>query len=177
MKALFFSISFIITLSLNAQITKNNWLVGGDVAFSYSKSKSDAGSETFIMKASPNVGYFFFDKTAFGTKVDYTLSRSKSDDGTTKFDRLLVSPFARYYFLESEKQVNVFIESSYGFSILNEDNFTEFSIKGGTAIFLNSSVAFEISIAYLNSNSKNAYVGANTILLGFGVQVHLERER
>ncbi len=71
--------------------------------------------------------------------------------------------------------VNPFMESSYRFSLVNENNSKEFSAKGGVAIFLNSSVAFEASLNYLNSISKNTYVGDHTFLLGFGIQVHLEK--
>ncbi len=177
MKTLFLSILFITSLTLNAQITKNNWMMGGDISFSYTESKSDIGGKTFTMKGSPNIGYFFFNKVAVGAKIDYTFSRSKFETGTTKFDRLLASPFARYYFLEVEKPFNVFLESSYGFSLFNENNLTEFSAKAGAAIFLNRSVAFEIALEYLNSNTNNIYVGSNTILLGFGIQVYLEREK
>jgi opacity protein-like surface antigen len=174
---LFFFFLFALTLTAHAQITKGNWMVGGDVAFSYSEGKSDTKSESFTMRGSPNIGYFFFNKIALGTKVDYTFSQSKSANVTSKFDRLFVSPFARYYFLKPEKPINVFLESAYGFSILNNNNATVFSINGGVAIFLNSSVALEVSLEYLNTNSKDNYVGSNTILLGFGIQVHLEREK
>ena len=175
---LFFFIALAFTLTTNAQITKGNWMFGGDIAFSYSKSKpkSIVNSKTFDMNLSPNVGYFFWDKFAVGTKINYTFSQSKSDSGTSKFERLLVSPFVRYYFLETEKPINFFLESAYRFAILNENNSTEFSVKGGAAIFLNSSVAFEIALEYLNSNTNTAYVGLNTILLGFGVQIHLEKK-
>ncbi len=172
---LFLAIAF--SMTTNGQITKNNWLVGGDVAFSYSKSKpeSTVDSQAFNINLSPNVGYFFWDKLALGTRAEYTLSRYESDSGTSKFDRFLVSPFARYYFLNIDKLVNPFLESSYRFSLIGENNSQEFSAKGGVAIFLNSSVAFEASLNYLNSISKNTYVGDHTLLLGFGIQVHLEK--
>lgn len=62
MKTLFLSILFITSLTLNAQITKNNWMMGGDISFSYTESKSDIGGKTFTMKGSPNIGYFFLTK-------------------------------------------------------------------------------------------------------------------
>ncbi|MFV0572584.1 MAG: outer membrane beta-barrel protein [Xanthomarina gelatinilytica] len=175
---LFFLLAITISLTAKAQINKNNWLVGGDIAFSYSKSKpeSTVDSKTFNLNASPNVGYFFWNKLAFGARFDYTLSRTKNDSGTSKFDRFLLSPFARYYFLNTDKMANPFLESSYRFSLMNENNSKEFSAKGGIAIFLNSSVAFEISLNYLNSTTNNTtFVGNQTLLLGFGIQVHLEK--
>lgn len=177
MKTLFFFLVLALSLSLNAQITKGNWMVGGDVAFSYSKSKSESvvDNETLNVNLSPNIGYFFWDKFALGLRPEYTRSRTKSDSGTSKFDRFVLSPFARYYFLKADNMINPFFETSYRISLVNEANSREFSAKGGIAIFLNSSVAFEVSLNYLNSTSENIFVGNHTILLGFGVQVHLEK--
>jgi hypothetical protein len=174
---LFFFIVFTTVCTVNAQITKGNWMVGGDVAFSYSKSKpeSTVDSKTFALNVSPNVGYFFWNKLALGGRVDYDLSHTKTDSGNSKFDRFLISPFARYYFFEEDKMTNPFLESSYRFSLINENNSKEFSVKGGLSIFLNSSVAFEVSLNYLNSTANNSYVGNHTLLLGFGIQVHLEK--
>lgn len=165
------------TLSINAQITKGNWMVGGDVSFSYSKSKPDSSvdSRSFNMDISPNVGYFIGDKLAFGINADYFLSRYYSDSIDSKLEQFRISPFARYYFLDVDKMVNPFLETSYRFSLLKENNGQEFSVKAGLAIFLNSSVAFEASLNYLNSTSKNQFIGSHTILLGFGVQIHLEK--
>ena len=76
MKTLFFFIVFSLSLTLNAQITKGNWLVGGDIGFSYSKSKPEStiNSESFNIDLSPNIGYFFWDKLALGTRVNYFYS-------------------------------------------------------------------------------------------------------
>jgi len=177
MKTLFLFLVLVISLNLSAQITKSNWLVGGDIAFSYSKSKpeSSVDLETFNINLSPNIGYFIWDKWAFGLRTDFTRSRSKSDSGTSEFDSFQLSPFVRYYFLETDKMVNPFLESSYRFSLINENNSEEFSAKVGVAIFLNKSVAFEMSLNYLNLKSKNEFVGNHTLLLGFGIQVHLEK--
>ncbi|WP_445737455.1 hypothetical protein [Mariniflexile sp.] len=172
---LFFLIVFTTILTVNAQLTKGNWMVGGDVSFTYSQGKSDIAGKTFTVTGSPNIGYFFFNKIAAGAKVNYTFSESKFERGTSEFERLLIAPFARYYFLEVDKPVNVFLESAYRYAILNENNSTEFSLKGGVAIFLNSSVALEVSLNYLNSKSKNEYVGSQDLLLGFGIQVNLEK--
>lgn len=166
-----------ITTSTNAQITEGNWLVGGNVGFSYSESKpaSFATMQTFTVQLSPNVGYFIWDKFALGTKVDYTYSSSRSETGTSRFERFLATPFVKYYLLNTYKMVNPFLESAYGFSIINEASLRQFSVKGGAAVFLNDSVAFEVSLSYLNSTSKNMYNGSHTFLLGFGVQVHLKK--
>lgn len=179
MKKIFSILLLLISLSLNAQITKNNWLVGGGISFSYSKSKPEAAvdSKAFHMSLSPNLGYFIWNKFALGSRLDFDMSRYKSDNGSSSFDRLLVTPFIRYYFLGNEKMINPFAESSYRFSVINENNSQEFSAKGGIAIFANNSVAYEIFLNYLNSFSKNHFIGNHTLLLGIGIQVHLKKYR
>lgn len=177
---LFFLFLCAVFTSANAQITKGNWMIGGDVAFSYSKSKYETAPDasSFAFDLSPNVGYFVFDKIAGGIKVDYYNSKYTDDFGSSSFENFYLAPFVRYYFLEPEKPLNVFFEGAYRFSALKIINSNEISLKGGMAIFLNSSVAFEISITYLNLKYNNSLVGrTNTLLLGFGIQVHLEREK
>ena len=176
---LFFIATVLFTISANSQITKGNWMVGGDASFTYGKSKpkSVSDSESFNIGISPNIGYFVLDKFAVGTRLDYNRSRTKSDSGTSSLDIFEASPFVRYYFLENEKPMNVFLESSYKFSILKENKATAFSVKTGVAVFLNQSTALEISLQYLNTNSDNIFVGSNAVLLGFGFQLHLERDK
>ncbi|MBZ9651544.1 hypothetical protein [Psychroflexus montanilacus] len=178
MKHLFFLILLVASLSLNAQITKNNWLVGGSAAFSYTENDNEINSRNFRLSLSPNIGYFFWDKLAFGLRPNYFFNRGRSDSGRSKSERIMLAPFARYYLLEAERKINVFVETAYNINIdllSNRGSPESFEIKGGLAIFLNSSVALETSLSYNNSNSKNQFVGSHSLLLGFGLQIHLEK--
>jgi hypothetical protein len=178
MKHFLFLIALVASLSLNAQITKNNWLVGGSAAFSYTENDNESNSNNFRLSLSPNIGYFFFDKLAFGLRPNYFLNRSRSDSGSSKSERIMLAPFARYYLLEADRKINVFVEGAYNIDIDvfgDGDNPESYEIKAGLAIFLNSSVAFETSLSYINSYSKNQFVGNHTFLLGFGLQIHLEK--
>lgn len=177
MRILCFLLLLATSISLNAQISKGNWLVGGDVSFSYSKSKPDSSveSETFEIDFSPNIGYFFMNQLAVGSQLDFFVSRYKSDTGSSNFETLFISPFIKYYFQDDEKIFNPFIESSYRFSLLDENNLKQFSAKGGLAIFVNESVAYEVFLNYLNSTTSNQYAGNHTLLLGFGIQIHLKK--
>lgn len=179
MKTLFFSIFLIFSLTSNAQITKGHWMVGGNAAFSYSKSKpgSIIDSESFAMDISPNVGYFLFDKIAFGSRVDYFLSSYKTNSENLTSEYLYAAPFVRYYFLEAENAINVFLESSYRFNLLYNNYSSKFGIKGGLAIFLNRNVAFEIALEYLNLAANDVSEGLHFILLSFGIQVHLDGKK
>ena len=178
MKTLFFFIALVASFHLNAQITKNNWLVGGSAAFSYTRTNPEINGRLFEMNLSPNIGYFFWDKLAFGLRSTYNLTRGRSDLNRSTTERIMLLPFARYYLLEADRDMNLFVESAYGVRIDivgDRRNPEEFLLKGGLAIFLNSSVAFEIALSYINFNSKDQFVGDHTLLLGFGLQIHLEK--
>jgi hypothetical protein len=178
MKHFLLLIALVASLSLNAQITKNNWLVGGSAAFSYTRTNPEINGRLFEMNLSPNIGYFFWDKLAFGLRSTYNFTRQRSDLNRSETERVMLAPFVRYYLLEADRDLNLFVESAYGVQIDiigDRRNPEEFSMKGGLSIFLNSSVAFEIALSYINYNSKNQFEGDHTVLLGFGLQIHLEK--
>jgi len=64
---------FLVALFLSgiaqAQLTKGNWLVGGNASYSSTQSENAASTTTTNRKsltAEPDIGYFFFDKFAVG---------------------------------------------------------------------------------------------------------------
>ena len=174
---LFISNCFFI-FSSNAQITKGNFMVGGNASLSFISSNS---SKTTILNVSPNVGYFLFDKFSFGTLLNYSNSKTKDGlGGSIIYKNINIGPFVRYYILNKEKDYNVFYESSYNLSLLKENKNTEFGNKLGTVIFLNSSVGFEFSLKY--SLNKFKYPNeilpdskSNNFIFGLGLQIHLEK--
>lgn len=177
MKHLFFFSILLVSLSLSAQINKGNWLVGGSATFAYSESKPNdiSDSRSFNINLSPRVGYFFWDKLAFGIRANLTRSRTERETNTNRFNRYFTAPFARYYILESDKMLNPFIESSYGFDLYNFDNSREFILKGGLAVFVNKNIAYEVSLNYIDTtfSSNNPNSRSQAILLGLGIQIHL----
>jgi len=92
-----------------------------------------------------------------------------------------LAPFVRYYFRKSDKIINPFLQASYGFYKGKKQSggyntSTDYRLKGGTAFFLNSSVALEISIEY-NSSIKNFNnTQYDNFTTGIGLQIHLEKE-
>ncbi|MBZ9651543.1 outer membrane beta-barrel protein [Psychroflexus montanilacus] len=177
MKHFFFFSILLLSLSLSAQINKGNWLVGGSATFAYSESKPNdiSDSRSFNINLSPRVGYFFWDRLAFGLRANFTRSRTERETNTNRFNRYFTAPFARYYILESDKILNPFVESSYGFDAINSDNSREFTLSGGLAVFVNKNISYEASLNYINtinpSNERNK--GSQTVLLGIGIQIHL----
>jgi outer membrane protease len=58
----------------------------------------------------------------------------------------------------------------------------DFNIKAGPSIFFNSSVALEVTLGYqytettfLNSGSSSSQIENNNLILGVGLQIHLEK--
>ncbi|SHM06925.1 hypothetical protein [Flavobacterium xinjiangense] len=172
-KGYFIVLFFCVSFTGKAQITKNNWLVGGEAGFFYNFNNSETinGNNSYAIHLSPNIGYFIYDKLAAGSKFDYIA-------GNTRSTTLLLGPFLRYYFLEKEKRVNLFLESSYNFGLDKQDkDYSNFSTKVGTAIFLNSSVALELALNYNLYRNKSIDFSSNSLSLAVGFQIHLEKEK
>jgi len=186
MKTNFFLTSLIIVLfsiTANSQITKGNWMVGGDGYYSSSKSGRVDGSGEYTpwhFTINPNIGYFLKNKLVAGTVLDMKFSNFSG--------RYLLSPFVRYYFLKPDKVYNVFssINAGYGFisSKNNQGNtvVSDFGLKVGGVVFLNSIVGLEFSINYSKTYQENIKNDFRTgkrdnINIGFGLQIHLEKNK
>ncbi len=186
---LLLAITLLFTISTNAQITKGNWMVGGNASFSYSKyeAKTDGSSPSsgttlsvsnigsYYILLEPNIGYFVYNKFCVGSKFYYTNGFGNGGKLELTAGNFSIGPYARYYFLKDEKQLNVFVEPSYYyFTNKSLGKATGYSIKAGTVIFFNSSVGFETALSYVRrSSEQNNY---KELFLGFGLQIHLEKK-
>ena len=127
------------------------------------------------LQLKPKAGYFFFDKFAAGLDVNYTFQKSSTGGPMVKSHLIGVGPFARYYFLENDKRVNILSEL-HG-AIMTEINTSfrslQYGFSGGVAVFLNSSVAIEFLPGY--QGFKDRYSRSNYFITRIGIQVHLEK--
>ena len=179
-----FTIILFFTSLSYSQITKNNWLVGGSGNFKTTKTeKLSDGTKPFddrtIFSISPNVGYFFYDKLAGGISLSYIYDNISED-----YQYFGVGPFVRYYFLKTDKQLNLFLQGNYyyyqGGAKTQDGNDTGkfhnngYGFKAGTAVFFNSSVALELTLDYI-SNRLNSELKEDSIMIGIGFQIHLEK--
>jgi len=168
------------------QISKKNLLIGGNINFSRTKLTNDLGGYTETdVNATGNVGYFFINKLAGGIRPNLFFSRTKyyNTSGSTRSE---IGPFLRYYFLSVDQRMNLFIDGSYAYgrtSVRNNGTNTNkvssnnFSLMGGPVIFLNSSVAVELSIGYSNTKFNDGIHSKKEIVTsGIGLQFYLERE-
>lgn len=183
---LFFFIALIYSTT-SAQITKGNWLVGGDGNYSSVKYESEfngikSTSDASSIRLNPNLGYFFADKFSGGLQLNFAFLEPGSDTNSNRYG---FGPFVRYYFLKQENRINAFGQINYSFDFgknaidLKSDS-NGYGIKAGTVLFFNSSVGIELSLNYLNSTS-NSNIGdgrkdtSKTFLIGLGFQIHLEK--
>jgi hypothetical protein len=180
-----FIATILFTLSAHSQITKGNWMVGGSGSFTnykstYPDNNTKSTQAGYALDLAPNVGYFVVDNFSIGSIVGFSFNNpSGSANNSLSFG---LAPFVRYYFRKSEKIINPFLQASYGFNIsrnqIQEGNrkSSDYRLKGGTAFFLNSSVALEISIEYNSAINNYNNFQYDNFTTGVGLQIHLEKE-
>ncbi|HEU5164211.1 MAG TPA: hypothetical protein VFU29_01655 [Chitinophagaceae bacterium] len=196
MKTTLIALLFTLTLtSAHAQLTKKNWLVGGAGSFysyneDYNAPSVDVTAKYTSIDLSASIGYFFVDKFSAGLRPYFSSFKGESSGGgSTNSYRLAIGPFARYYFLQSDKQFNLLSDISYQFGINNwldgypaKGKFNTFSVMAGTEVFFNTTVGLEILLGYKNQiasidNSPSAYYSNKKgFQVSIGFQFHLEKD-
>ncbi len=93
-------------------------MVGGSGNFTSYKSTFQSNNTEVTntgsgFTISPNLGYFVVDNFAVGTAVGFNFSNpSGANNNTHGYG---ISPFVRCYFRNSDKIINPFLQTSYGF--------------------------------------------------------------
>ncbi|MBI1780045.1 MAG: hypothetical protein HYR66_01545 [Sphingobacteriales bacterium] len=169
----------LLITAATGQITKKNWLVGGNASFVSNKTKylTVGQSKMTYLRISPNIGYFLADKFAGGLKVNIISNNYVLNNNSTSSTSYAIGPFARYYFLSKEKLINLLLEGNYGYVISKpgNQNYSSFSFFAGPVIFFNSSVGLEFLTGFSTTKSSETNSN-NSILINIGLQVHLERD-
>ena len=183
---LLIAIALLSFVTSNAQITKGNWLMGGNGNFSFSKTKgkdnnneliinNNSDGETIGIILEPNIGYFIKDKLAIGLKVGFENNFSTQFSFQLNQTQFSFSPFIRYYLLDVDKSFNLFIEPSYNkYTYKPLGNSDGYGLKFGHVYFLNSSVGIETSFNYQHNESDQ--LQTNKLFLAFGFQLYLEKK-
>ena len=181
-KTILFLFSFIVLINVKAQITKGNWMIGGSASFLTNKSIARIPNSVSFTQSSlninPGVGYFFIDKFAGGLGLLINYDKVVAGTNSNSPTYYGIGPFARYYFLSKEKQVNIFSEVAYSYSTqaphVQNQNSDSYSIKVGSVAYFNSSVGLEFTLGYTNSKSYSSI--SKTFQIGLGFQIHLEKQ-
>jgi hypothetical protein len=163
------------------QITKGNWLLGGNAYFSSNTYEYSTAKQTNkLIGFSPIVGTFLIDKFAVGIKPTYLHETAEIDNVKTVAKSFKVGPFLRYYLLSDEKPFNILLEGSYQYATLSSNVETvkqnTFSINGGPVLFLNNVVGLEFLFGYAKTKTIGYDITRKQWGLSIGLQIHLERD-
>ena len=167
-----------------AQISRGQWLTGGNAAFSSYKFYTD---KITSISASPSAGYFFLNHLAAGVRVGYNFqSDSYPSNPKSTITFISILPFVRYYFLPAEQPINLFADAGYGYSFGKyktanypdlKYNSSIISIKAGPVLFLNPHTSLELTFGYDHSIAGHLgdTLAVNSFQVGVGFQIHLGR--
>ncbi len=183
---LFFFFVFATLSTVNAQITKGNWMIGGGANFNFDKSEVTnsngftSSSRVTNFRITPVIGYFVNDKFALGLSPFLAFSNPEgSNNNTSSYG---AGPFVKYYFLKTENRINLFAQTSYFLAYTKNLSGTgrssSFEFKTGPVYYFNSSVGLELTLNYKNDNLNNnsgSEGTSNRISFNIGFQVHLEK--
>lgn len=166
----------------NAQLTKGNWLVGGNgYLSSQSQNLRGVNVKGSNLRLSPNVGYFIADKFAAGARINFEINKLRYPGVVDNSTRYGIGPFLRYYLLNSEKRVNILTEAFYQYSKTTSDNSSSsdntFRISAGPVIYFNSSVGLEFTLNYEYLKMPETDTDTKKFFLGIGFQIHLESNK
>ncbi len=177
------SIAFLVSTAIQGQITKGNWMIGGGISYASSNYNSEnygASHTSYNFQVKPNIGYFIIDNLAAGVKVG--VGKIGDKGLRTSYTDFNFGPFCRYYFLNSEKNVNVIAEGGYQYGFekgttplkISKNTFT---LSAGPVVYFNTVVGLEFLISYSTYKFSGIKGSNNTIMFGLGLQIHLEREK
>lgn len=194
MKLILITLSITLFLvSAHAQLTKENWLVGGAGSFYNYNEDFSTTSVNYTVKArsidvSASVGYFFIDRLTTGLRPYFSAFKSESSGGgKMNYYRLAIGPFARYYFLKGERRANLLADVGYQFGVnkdfptlVNKGKFNIFSALAGIEVYFNSSAGVEILFGYVNRvsslDSPTQLSNKKGFQVSIGFQLHLEKD-
>lgn len=164
-----FLFSFFILVNYGfSQTEKGTLMLGGSASYQSVEDES-------ILIINPNLGYFLANKFVLGINGSYINSNGLSILG--------LGPYVRGYFSPSERG-SIFAQGGYNYIRLSGNNNSNsengFSLGLGYAVFLNSSVALELSGNYVKygfSESNNLLSLADSGVLSFnvGFQIHFKK--
>lgn len=176
------------SLTNYSQITKRNWMLGGNASIDYgdiTQVRENGIDYNYLrLNIKPNIGYFVIDKLALGTSVDFFYSKNYIRNNRDLYlINTKIGPFIRYYFLDVDRNVNIFLDTSYLFEIHQDSDIYNrtFVSEFGTAFFLTNAVSLEVLLRYAHWETGIKDTTYNDITdqisVGFGFQIHLERKR
>jgi hypothetical protein len=166
-----------------SQITKGNWMLGGNVSYAstdYNSENYGAPHKYYKLQVNPNIGYFLIDKLASGLKTG--IEKTGAPGANNSHTNFNIGPYLRYYWLKPESPINIISEGNYQygfdkFSNAEKVSKNTFSFSAGPVVYFNTVVGLEFLISYSTYKFSEIKGSNNTLMVGLGLQVHLEREK
>jgi len=180
---LFLFLIFIPFSTINAQITKGNWMVGGSLSYLRinNTNPNTVSEKETILNIKPVVGYFLKDKFALGLRSEFfNFNGTVIGSNRSSSYQLDFGPFLRYYFFPVNNRVNLFSESAYLLSLWKSSgskwgSTNGFLINVGPVVYLNNIVGIEFTLGYSSQYFQKNIGRLNNIRTGIGLQIHLEK--
>lgn len=169
----------LLSLTVNSQITKGNWMVGGDGSYFNNTINNNNVyiSKYSIIEINPDIGYFIKDKLVIGSHFNFQyLSR---DVNTSKY---YLGIYIRYYFLNQKNIYNIFSQIDYDYNIHIADLTAighKYGFKLGTVVFFTNSVGLELSLGYDTNSIKFEHtdkIKTDRIKANIGFHFYLEKK-
>ena len=130
------------------------------------------------------------DKLAAGIRVSTVFTKdnypqTNGGNNSTIQNLFGAGPFIRYYFLDKQKQINIFSDANISYSLLTSKNTggqtnkfktLDYSVSAGSVIFLNSAVGLEFILGYNNASAYEYDSKGEKFSFRIGFQIHLEKD-
>jgi len=187
MKTNFLLTSLVIvlfTLTANSQITKGNWMVGGDGSYvNTTITQNNYTSKYTITEINPDIGYFIKDKFVIGSHLKFENTLYKDTGGSTHYSSYFLGIYTRYYFLKQKNIYNLFSQINYDYNIHTSDLTSighKYGVKLGGVVFFTNSVGLELSFGYdtntTNVENKNSSLKTDNVKVNIGFHFYLEKK-
>ena len=169
-----------ICFCANAQLTRGNVLIGGDLA-NFDLGLNEGSS--FTMTLTPKVAWFIRDNVALGGFADLGLATAKGAGTSFNYG---VGALGRYYFPagtgNTTPTTRFLVEANVGIEGVNPSggnstNGLGLGIGPGITHFITSSVALEALLKYNGIIGFGSSATSSRLQLGLGFQVYLPGSR
>jgi hypothetical protein len=174
----FLLLSLTFCFTSQAQITKGNFLVGGNAFFQNSNAKNAEGEliqSSNFLRVQPNIAYFPANNFATGMLLIFTHGKTAGNSNPNTFYG--IGPYIRYYFLKSDKTYNILtqLDYSYGQDFGSPSHVNSYAVSAGPVIYFNSSVGLEFLLKYEKTHTSSDSYDYSLFQFGIGLQIHLEK--
>jgi hypothetical protein len=181
-------------LSLFAQISKNQWLVGGSITGQF-QNINDSRSSAKELRIPLSVGYFVTNKLALGIRGQYRNSvMTQEINGyyyattiTQKDRSISVGPFIRYYLLPRLNRFNLYTEACYSHGSgkltyssnitsgnqVSKVNLNTYNFNLAPVLIINEHISVELIAGYYLQKIENRTQSYHNFFTGLGLQIHL----